>query len=53
MSARRIIAIGTLAALASCQPAPSADTPPAVEYLVSDATREAGLPFSDAVRVGH
>lgn len=52
MSARRIITIGVLAVLASCQPPPSADAPPAVEYLVSDATRAAGLPFSDAVRVG-
>lgn len=38
MSAGRIVAIGALAVLASCQPPPSTDAPPAVEYLVSDAT---------------
>lgn len=52
MSPRRISAFGLLAVLVSCQPPPSTDAPPAVEYLVSEATREAGLPFSDAVRVG-
>ena len=53
MKVRRIIGMGALALLASCQPPSSGDVPPQVEHLVSDATRDAGLPFSDAVRVGH
>lgn len=40
-----------LAALAAAC-APQDQAPPEVEYLMSDATRALGLPFSDAVRVG-
>ena len=52
MNLRGIIGFGVLAVLASCRPQPDAEAPPSVEYLVSEETRAAGLPFSDAVRVG-
>lgn len=45
--------IGLLLPLVSCQPQPAPDALPSVEYLTSAATSAAGLPFSDAVRVGH
>lgn len=48
-----MMGIGVPVLLLSCQPQPAPEAPPAVEYLRSDATRSAGLPFSDAVRVGH
>lgn len=53
MNLRGIIGLGTLAVLVSCRPHPDAEAPPSIEYLATEATRAAGLPFSDAVRVGH
>ena len=32
---------------------PLTEVPPSVEYLTSEATEALGLPFSEAVRVGH
>lgn len=52
MNRRTMIGIGMLILLPSCQPQPAPQAPPSIEYLRSDATRAAGLPFSDAVRVG-
>jgi len=48
-----IISIVLLIVLASCRQDRAPDRSPQVEYLTSAATSELGLPFSDAVRVGH
>ena len=53
MRALYVIAIVLLIPLASCRQDRASDDPPQVEYLTSAATSELGLPFSDAVRVGH
>ncbi len=53
MNFKRTIGISALVALASCRPQPPPQPAPTVEYLTSEATSAAGLPFSDAVRVGH
>jgi len=47
-----VLAAGLMGGVAACQaPPPPASDAPVVEYLVADSTT--GLPFSDAVRVGH
>lgn len=43
-----------LATVTACQPSPQPETPPLeVEHLNTEAYRQMGVPFSEAVRVGH
>ena len=51
MQLKRIIGLGVLLVLSSCQSQNVSELTPSVEYYVSDSTST--LPFSDAVHVGH
>jgi reactive intermediate/imine deaminase len=53
MRCRTVVAATLLAPILACQPEQAADSRMEVEHLMSTATSEMGLPFSDAVRVGN
>lgn len=53
MRARTVVAVALIAPVFACQQERAPDSEPEVEYLMSTATSEMGLPFSDAVRVGN
>jgi len=53
MRARSVVAVALLAPVLACQQERAPASGQEVEYLMSTATSEMGLPFSDAVRVGN
>ena len=53
MRARTVVTVALLAPILACQQERAPASAQEVEYLMSTATSEMGLPFSDAVRVGN